>query len=99
MCFQSPSLVYLPQEVWLASPLVGSDDLFPDWWLRRRKQVAQARTKAFDSICTLVARCIWLHRNEVVFRNGDVSVNRAISDRLSFGWVGLEQVLFVGHSC
>jgi hypothetical protein len=54
--------------------LPGPDDVFPEWWIRRRKQVAQARRKAFDSIFVLVAHCIWLHRNDVVFRNNSMSL-------------------------
>jgi hypothetical protein len=60
----------------LLSP--GLNDVFPEWWIRRLKQVAKARRKAFDSLCALVTRCIWLHRNDVVFRNGSVSVPSVI---------------------
>jgi hypothetical protein len=51
--------------------------------------VPRARRKAFDSVCALVARCIWLHRNEAVFRNGSVLVTKIILD-IDFhldGWI------------
>jgi hypothetical protein len=38
------------------------------WWLRERSRVAKERRPAFDSLVLLVARGIWLHRNNVVFR-------------------------------
>ncbi|OEL30014.1 hypothetical protein BAE44_0008967, partial [Dichanthelium oligosanthes] len=39
-----------------------------DWWLRSRKLVAKLRRKAFDSLCLLVLRHLWLERNSRVFR-------------------------------
>jgi hypothetical protein len=45
-----------------ANDLVG-------WWLRSRKLVEKAKCRAFDSMCVLIARCIWPHRNDVVFRS------------------------------
>ncbi|OEL23010.1 hypothetical protein BAE44_0015970, partial [Dichanthelium oligosanthes] len=39
-----------------------------DWWLRSRKMVAKPRRKAFDSLCLLVSRHLWLERNSRVFR-------------------------------
>jgi hypothetical protein len=68
---------------------LAADDAFPIWWLHRRKQVAKARRKAFNSLYALIAQCIWLHRNDSVFRNGTVSVARTLSDIDSHldGWV------------
>jgi hypothetical protein len=32
---------------------LGPNDVFPEWWIHRRKQVAKARRKAFDSLVRL----------------------------------------------
>ncbi|OEL21341.1 hypothetical protein BAE44_0017640, partial [Dichanthelium oligosanthes] len=41
----------------------------PDRWLLSCKSVPKARRKAFDSLCLLLARMLWLERNCRVFRN------------------------------
>ncbi|OEL31237.1 hypothetical protein BAE44_0007751, partial [Dichanthelium oligosanthes] len=41
----------------------------PDWSLRSRKLVAKEHRKAFDSLCLLLTRNLWLERNGRVFRN------------------------------
>ncbi|OEL33706.1 hypothetical protein BAE44_0005276, partial [Dichanthelium oligosanthes] len=39
------------------------------WWLHSQKLVTKARRKAFDSLCLLLTRHLWLERNSKVFRN------------------------------
>jgi hypothetical protein len=43
------------------------EDSVADWWLARRKQVHKEQRKSFDSIITLLNRCIWKERNAKVF--------------------------------
>jgi hypothetical protein len=40
-----------------------------EWWLRSRKAVIKPTRAAFDSICFLIARSLWLERNARVFNN------------------------------
>jgi hypothetical protein len=49
--------------VWQQDVLAKVDAKLRDWWIRRRKAVAKARRKAFDSLVFLVFRSLWLERN------------------------------------
>ncbi|OEL32988.1 hypothetical protein BAE44_0005993, partial [Dichanthelium oligosanthes] len=44
-------------------------DSLSTWWLHSRKLVVKAHRKAFDSVCLLLTRLLWLERNDRVFRN------------------------------
>jgi hypothetical protein len=46
---------------------------FVPWWLHTGKTVPKARRAAFDCIVVLVARRLWLQRNEKVFRSATPS--------------------------
>ncbi|OEL20202.1 hypothetical protein BAE44_0018778 [Dichanthelium oligosanthes] len=64
------------REVWFRSlRRLGWSQLAPTpvdsltvWWLRSRKKVVKVRRKAFDSLCFLISRSLWLERNSRVFR-------------------------------
>jgi hypothetical protein len=73
----------LQRSAWQHLSSTADDDDLVNWWLHRRKQVTKARRKAFNSMCTLIARIIWLHHNEIVFRVVVVSVTRVIDDIVS----------------
>jgi hypothetical protein len=45
---------------------------FTTWWLRMRRRVPKPCRRAYDSMVLLVARGIWLHRNNMIFN--DVSL-------------------------
>jgi hypothetical protein len=60
--FGKYDLVHLLWQIWLATPFTGVERCVPR---TVDPQVAKARRKAFDSLCALVARCIWLHLNDV----------------------------------
>jgi hypothetical protein len=45
-----------------------STDLAVNWWLNARKRVPRTRRLSFDYLVLLVARQIWLQRNDRVFR-------------------------------
>jgi hypothetical protein len=42
------------------------EDGLPDWWLHRRKAVAQTRRKSFNSLVFLTLWSMWLERNASV---------------------------------
>jgi hypothetical protein len=58
---QKPSIIFCLL-VSLATPFAGVERCVPR---TMDPQVAKARRKAFDSLCALMARCIWLHPNDV----------------------------------
>jgi hypothetical protein len=46
-----------------------ADDVLIEWWLRSGKLVTKPRRPAFDSVCFLIARSLWLERNARVYNN------------------------------
>jgi hypothetical protein len=46
-----------------------ADDVLTEWWLRSGKLVTKPRRPAFDSVCFLIARSLWLERNARVYNN------------------------------
>jgi hypothetical protein len=47
----------------------GPEDSLAVWWTSTRKRIPRDRRKAFDMVVILVVWCIWLERNNRVFRN------------------------------
>jgi hypothetical protein len=44
------------------------EERFACWWVHVRKRVTSGRRRTFDSIVEVVARELWLQRNERIFR-------------------------------
>jgi hypothetical protein len=59
----------LQRSAWQHLSSTADDDDLVNWWL--------------NFMCALIARSIWLHHNEIVFRAVAVSVTRVIDDIVS----------------
>jgi hypothetical protein len=62
---------FLRQFDWHQHSLVVIDDFVP-WWSQVHMAIPKARCKVFNSVVYLVAWCLWLQRNDKVFRNGSL---------------------------
>ena len=50
-----------------------TEDTLGDWWVSARKRIDKRHRRGFDTLCISVYWNLWKQRNDVVFRNSNIT--------------------------